>query len=196
MIMALAAPRAEPRAFAAHALHTLGTVLSDCGAQRWLADSEFAQLLVYHGHAKGREPPRPATTVGVAVSPTRFEQIRAANGSPRLAEIPQDQDAMEFELHFGPHVRLDILTTKAPGGGGAIARFLEQFGEGIQQVEYEVINVDRATEILRTRFGQQPVYPATRPGADGTRVNFFLTSTPEGKKVLIELVEVPRRGPA
>ena len=49
-----------------------------------------------------------------------------------------------------PHVHLDILTTKAPGGNGAIARFLEKFGEGIQQVELDVTDVDRATEILRT----------------------------------------------
>ena len=88
--------------------------------------------------------------------------------------------------------RLDILTTKAPGGGGAIARFLEKFGEGIQQVELEVTDVDRATEILRKRFQLEPVYPATRPGADGTRVNFFLVSTADNKKVLVELVEKPK----
>jgi hypothetical protein len=33
-----------------------------------------------------------------------------------------------------------------------------------------------------------PVYRATRAGADGTRVNFFLVPA-QGKKVLIELVE-------
>jgi hypothetical protein len=54
-----------------------------------------------------------------------------------------------------------------------------------------VKDVGRATEILRERFGQQPIYPQTRAGADGTRVNFFLVAAPEGKKVLIELVEAP-----
>ena len=67
----------------------------------------------------------------------------------------------------------DILTTPVPAGSGAIARFLEKFGEGIQQVEIDVTDVDRATEILRTRFKLDPIYPATRPGANGTRVNFF-----------------------
>ena len=43
---------------------------------------------------------------------------------------------------------LDILTTKSPGGTGAIASFLEKFGEGIQQVETDVTDVDRATETL------------------------------------------------
>jgi len=35
----------------------------------------------------------------------------------------------------------------------------------------------------------QAIYPATRAGADGTRVNFFLIPGPDGKKVLVELVE-------
>jgi hypothetical protein len=52
--------------------------------------------------------------------------------------------------------------------------------------------VDRATEILRTRFQVEPIYPATRPGANGTRVNFFLVSGRNGKKVLVELVEQPK----
>jgi hypothetical protein len=135
-------------------------------------------------------------TVGIAVRPTTFEKIRSANGSPPLADAPRDQDVLEFEIIGSSsgmsRTRLDILTTKAPGGGGAIARFLEKFGEGIQQVELEVTDVDRATEILRKRFQLEPVYPATRPGADGTRVNFFLVSTADNKKVLVELVEKPK----
>jgi hypothetical protein len=35
------------------------------------------------------------------------------------------------------------------------------------------------------------VYPATRPGADGTLVNFFLVPSPGAGKVLIELYQVP-----
>ncbi|OLE60010.1 MAG: hypothetical protein AUI36_12915 [Cyanobacteria bacterium 13_1_40CM_2_61_4] len=56
-------------------------------------------------------------------------------------------------------------------------------------MEYQTADVDRVTQLLRERFGQQAVYPQARLGADGTRVNFFLAATPEGKKVLIELVE-------
>jgi hypothetical protein len=88
---------------------------------------------------------------------------------------------------------LDILTTNAPGGNGAIARFLSKFGEGIQQVEIDVTDADRATEFLRTRFNLEPIYPATRSGANGTRVNFFLVNAPNSQKVLIELVERPKR---
>jgi hypothetical protein len=127
--------------------------------------------------------------VGIAVHPETFQKIRAANNSPRLADVPADQDAQEFELHLEDSIELDILTTHAPGGSGAIARFLEKFGEGMQQVEIYVRDVDRATTILHSRFGLAPIYPATRAGADGTRVNFFLAAAPDGKKVLIELVE-------
>ncbi|MGC1969591.1 MAG: hypothetical protein WA673_24245 [Candidatus Acidiferrales bacterium] len=127
--------------------------------------------------------------VGVAVHPNTFQKIRAANNSPRLADVPPDQDAQEFELRLEDSIEFDILTTRGPGGSGAIARYLQKFGEGIQQVEIYVRDVDRASEILRARFSLPPIYPATRAGADGTRVNFFLAATPEGKKVLIELVQ-------
>jgi tellurite resistance protein TerC len=135
-------------------------------------------------------------TVGIATSPRNFERIRKAHGSPRLADVPPDQDALEFELHVetddGPPLCFDILTTKDPDSDGAIAKFLKKFGEGIQQVEYEVSNVDRATQILADQFNQKAVYPATRPGANGTRINFFLVPTEAGKKILIELVEPAR----
>jgi len=128
-------------------------------------------------------------TVGIAVLPDTFAKIRVANGSPPLADVPPDQDALEFEFHFDGIIALDVLTTKAPGAGGAIDRFLNKFGEGIQQVEFEVNDVDRASDILYTRFNVEPIYPATRPGANCTRVNFFLVPGENGKKVLVELVE-------
>ncbi len=181
--------------------------------KQWEQDKEFASLLVHDPseqkilQAMNSSKIAARATVGVAVLPETFNRIREANGSPNLAEVPPDQDAMEFELHLtGPvafgeqrltrEFRLDILTTKQLGGDGAIAKFLAKFGEEIQQVEYEVTDVDRATQILADRFGQKAVYPATRPGADGTRVNFFLASLEVAvlgfKKILIELVEPAR----
>lgn len=132
-------------------------------------------------------PPR--FIVGVAVEAGTFAEIRAANSSPPLADVPPDQDAIEFELEFEDHVELDVLTTKDRKGSGAIARFLDKSGEGIQQVELYVRDLDRATEIFRTQLDAEPVYPTSRFGANGTRVNFFLLPAYDGKKVLIELVE-------
>jgi len=177
LIEQLCSAEESARRSAAMALYQMGAKLGRAAISPWCEDADFARLL--------SGPP----TVGLAVQPKVFDLLWAAVGSPRLADVPADQDAQEFEVRVD-EVRLDILTTR--GAPGAIARFLEKFGEGIQQVEFPVTGVDRATVLLRERQGVQPIYPEPRPGADGTRVNFFLAATPQGKKVLIELVEAPR----
>jgi tellurite resistance protein TerC len=189
------------RAWAASCLFAAGQTRALDSLQKWADDKDFREILARE-NLETMQAPIPFSiklTVGVAVLPEVFDKIRAANGSVPLADAPSDQDVLEFELEFKesgkPHVRLDILTTKAPGGNGAIARFLEKFGEGIQQVEIDVTDVDRATEILHTRFNVPPIFPATRAGANGTRVNFFLVNTSENQKLLVELVEQPKHNP-
>jgi hypothetical protein len=176
----LASADTKLRESAARDIYGQGWAIADRAIECWWKDKELSSLL---GAAS------PSVTVGIAVPQAAFDAIRRANDSPRFANVPPDQDAQEFELHFTDGVALDILTSKDPGGTGAIARYLAKFGQGIQQVEIRCRNVDRATEILREKLGVAAVYPATRPGADGTRINFFLVSTPEGGKVLIELYE-------
>jgi hypothetical protein len=187
LIRGLSSPDLANRERGAGELFRRGRELARAAITHWLADPELAAYFVLDASQF------PLTTVGVAVAPETFERIYAASGSPRLAVVPPNQDAKEFELHFAQGVRLDILTTRERGGAGAIARYLQKFDEGIQQVELLARNVDAATEILRSRFGVQPIYPATRDGADSTRVNFFLVSLPEKGpekgKLLIELVE-------
>ena len=151
----------------------------------WLRNTELAAHFVMNHSGE------PQATVGVAVHRGDFEKIRAANGTPRLADVPPDIDAEEFELHFADEVRLDVLTARDARGDGAIGRFLSKRGPGIQQVELDVRQVDRATEILRAQFNLKPVYAEARVGADRTRVNFFLVDVPGGGRLLIELVEAP-----
>ena len=177
-IAALASAVHEERDAAAEEIFVAGAVLARRAAKAWRADAELSSLI-------GGEP---AITVGIAVSRDAFRKIRAANGNPRLAEVPPDQDAEEFELHF-EGIALDVLTSKAPEGKGVIARYLARTGEGIQQVEFLCKDVDRATVLLQEKFGVKAVYAQARAGADGTRVNFFLVATPENEKVLIELYE-------
>jgi hypothetical protein len=165
---------------AATEIYRLGRAPADQAAASWWGDPELSQLL---------RGPDPVVTVGLAVERATFARIRDANGVPPLAHVPPDQDAEEFELHFRDTISLDVLTSRAPDGPGAIARYLAKFGEGIQQVEFRCVDVDRATTILKEAFGVVPVYPQTRAGADGTRVNFFLVPTPGAGKVLIELYE-------
>jgi hypothetical protein len=183
LIQSLADLDPARREAAASEIFRRGQELVRDTAEKWLADSQLAAMFI-----AGRSR-LPETTVGVAVQPELFDRIRQAHGSLRLANVPPDQDAKEFELHLSGEIRLDILTTKQPGGEGAIARYLQRFGEGIQQIELLTRKVDDATRILRERFSLQPVYPQTRAGADGARVNFFLVPTSQGKKILVELVE-------
>jgi hypothetical protein len=187
LISSLGSPDRASRERAAKELFSRGRGLARAAITEWLADSKFPATMVLDASQF------PITTVGIAVTPETFERVRVSNGAPRLADVPPDQDAREFELPFAQGIQLDILTTREPGGAGAIARYLQKFGEGIQQVELLARNVDAATEILRSHFGVQPIYPATRAGADGMRVNFFLVTLPEPGlekgKILIELVE-------
>jgi hypothetical protein len=175
-IRALAAAEEHTRGRAAAALYEAGRAAAEAATAAWRKDAELAALFTSH------------PTVGVAVHPETFDNIRLANGSPELADVPPDQDAREFELEFAGDVSLDILTTREPQGSGAIARFLGRRGEAIQQVELPVKDVDRATAILQERFSLAPLYPQTRRGANATRINFFLVQGPAAK-VLIELVE-------
>lgn len=182
-LAALASNEPSERTRAARAIYEAGSAMARAATREWRSDAELARLF------------RGEPTVGIAVMTERFESIRRASGMPKLAAVPPDQDAREFSLEFPGGVSLDVLTPREPDGTGAIARFLGRRGEDIQQVEFPVTDVDRAMAILRERFRIDPVYPETRAGADGTRVNFLLVSgrdnsgTPSGQKVLIELVE-------
>ena len=180
----LAANDAQLRAAAAERIYRYGRNLAERATVAWWRDEELTRLLM--GDKR-------CVTVGVAVPRETFARIRDANGGPELAAVPPEQDAVEFELHFGGGMALDVLTSRDPGGQGAIARFLERFGEGVQQVEFECLDVGSATVILRERLGVKTVYPEPRPGAGRTMINFFLLpvtgDTGESGKILIELYQ-------
>ena len=182
LLVRLAGADAADRERAAAEIFRQGCASAEPVLKQWFAEAEFRALVAGRG---------PLLTVGVAVEPAQFEEIRRRAAHVRLAQAPPDQDVRELELQFPHGVRLDILTTTDPAGEGAIAKFLKRFGAGIQQIECEVRDVARATALIRSRFALEPVYPEPRAGADGTRVNFFLAPVAEGRKVLIELVEVP-----
>jgi len=182
----LSAADESTRVAAATEIYRQGRIPADRAAFDWWKDAELSELLL---------SAKPIVTVGVAVRRETFARIRAANGQAELADVPQEQDAEEFELHFADGVELDVLTSGEPSGQGAIARFLAKFGEGVQQVEFRCLNVDRAMAILRERLRLAPIYPKARAGANGSKVNFVLVPVPgagaENAKVLIEFYELP-----
>jgi hypothetical protein len=111
----------EVRMTSATEIHHVGRALADHAVFPWWEDSELFSLL---------EGAHPFVTVGLAVTPERFKKIHEAYGLPRLAEVPPDQDAREFELHLPGGLSMDVLTSRDPNGEGAIAKFLKKFGEG------------------------------------------------------------------
>jgi hypothetical protein len=175
----LSSSDAVMRSAAATEIYRRGRAPADRAVYAWWGNPEFAELC-------GTSP---SVTVGLAVRRETFARIREANGLPPIAFVPPDQDAEEFELCFPNDISVDVLTTREPDGQGAIARYLAKFGEGVQQVEFRCKDVDRATQILKENFGVQPIYAQTRAGAGNTRVNFFLVSSSNSGKVLIELYE-------
>ncbi|MGA2419928.1 MAG: hypothetical protein ABSG69_07570 [Candidatus Acidiferrum sp.] len=180
LVDALCSADDAARVYAATQIYNIGIAPALRIADKWQQNTELAGLLA---------APTLHVTAGLAVFPSTFANIHAASGHPALAEVPPDQDAQEFELHYPNAVSLDILTSGEPDGNGAIAKFLNKFGQGIQQIEFQCKNVDRATEILNTAFAANAVYPATRQGANNTRINFFLVPA-ENEKLLIELYEL------
>jgi hypothetical protein len=183
-ISKLAAADAKEREAAAYELFRLGCASAEAVLRKWFADPEFRSQI---------RSGSMLLTVGLAVQPATFETIRARFGQPQLADAPPDQDVLEFELSFAHGVRLDMITPRTPGVEGPISKFLARFGEGIQQVECDVRDVSRATEILQQRFQVEPVYPQIRAGSNQTLVNFFLVPIAENRKLLIELVESPKK---
>ena len=131
------------RSAAATEIYRRGRAPADRAVYVWWTDPEFAALF----------GTTPAVTVGLAVRRETFARIREANGSPQLADVPPDQDAEEIELHFPNDVSVDVLTTRDPEGHGAIAKYLQKFGEGVQQVEFRCANVDRASPLSAVDMG-------------------------------------------
>src|ERR1051325_5424093 len=101
-IAGLSSSDARARADSASAIYATGRGRADQALQHWRQEEEFARLV-------GRDP---KVTVGLAVRPETFAEIREANGSPRLADVPAEQDASEFELHFAGDVSLAVLTPR------------------------------------------------------------------------------------
>src|ERR1700722_12605250 len=82
------------RTAAAAEIFRRGCDVARSATKGWFADSELASCFVLDASHF------PQATLGVAVEPATFERIRAACGSPHLADVPPDQDATEFELEF------------------------------------------------------------------------------------------------
>src|ERR1700730_12140453 len=90
-IAQLSSSQAAAREEAARELFRQGCAAAEPALRNWFANPEFRAPL---------RAGRPLLTVGIAVIPAHFEQIRGNCGQPRLAEVPPGQDARELEIEF------------------------------------------------------------------------------------------------
>lgn len=102
-------------------------------------------------------------------------------------ETNTDQGVREAMLGFADSAtRIQLL---APlNETSPIARFLERSGPGVQQLAFEVADIEHATAGLR-EHGMRVLYDEARRGTSGSLVNFIHPRDAGG--VLIELVEPP-----
>jgi methylmalonyl-CoA/ethylmalonyl-CoA epimerase len=79
---------------------------------------------------------------------------------------------------------VELLESTSPDG--AIAKFIEKKGEGIQHVAFRVENIDQALEDLKQK-GIRLIDQTPRKGAGGARIAFLHPKSTSG--VLVELCE-------
>jgi methylmalonyl-CoA/ethylmalonyl-CoA epimerase len=100
-------------------------------------------------------------------------------------ETNAGQGVREAMLEVGPQGgTIQLLAPTGPDS--PIAKFLDRSGPGVQQVAYEVNDIEAATADLRAR-GLRVLSETARRGTGGSLVNFIHPKDAGG--VLVELVQ-------
>jgi methylmalonyl-CoA/ethylmalonyl-CoA epimerase len=122
--------------------------------------------------------------VGIAVRKIEdalpLYRLLAPDSEVEYEDVPE-MKVRVAKIHLG-NTCLELIEPLP--GETAITKFLEKKGEGIHHVCLEVPDVDEATRALQAK-GCDFVYPASRPGSGGMRVNFLSPKSTRG--VLFEL---------
>jgi methylmalonyl-CoA/ethylmalonyl-CoA epimerase len=128
--------------------------------------------------------------VGIAVADldTAIEFYQRVFGMRCVhTEVNAEQGVREAMLAVGPTGDGGYLQLLAPlSPESTIAKFLDRYGPGVQQVAYTVTDVAAAGTALRDR-GLRLLYDTPRRGTGGSLINFVHPKDAGG--VLIELVE-------
>jgi methylmalonyl-CoA/ethylmalonyl-CoA epimerase len=109
-------------------------------------------------------------------------------------EVNEEQGVREAMMRApgdtGSATAVQLLAPLHPDS--TIAKFIDKFGPGLQQLAYRVTDVDKAAEVLRS-MGLRLLYPEARRGTANSRVNFVHPKDAGG--VLIELVQPAQAHP-
>jgi methylmalonyl-CoA/ethylmalonyl-CoA epimerase len=103
---------------------------------------------------------------------------------PVHEEVNEEQGVREAMLAAGDGPRIQLLAPLRPDS--PIGKFLGRNGPGIQQLAYEVADIEAVSATLRER-GMRLLYDTPKHGTAGSRVNFIHPKDAGG--VLVELVE-------
>ena len=113
----------------------------------------------------------------------------------RLAhrERNPDQGVEEAMIDFDGGASVQLLAPSTPES--TIAKFLDRRGPGLQQLAFEVADLESVSADLRGA-GMRLMYERPRPGTAGSSINFIHPQDAGG--VLVELVQPPGQpvGPA
>jgi methylmalonyl-CoA/ethylmalonyl-CoA epimerase len=103
--------------------------------------------------------------------------------SARAKEVVEEQKVTTLFLPVGES-EIEVLESTA--ADGAVARFIDSRGEGVQHIALRVEDIDAALAELKGK-GIRLIDEKPRRGADGSRIAFLHPKSTHG--VLLELVE-------
>jgi methylmalonyl-CoA/ethylmalonyl-CoA epimerase len=109
-----------------------------------------------------------------------------------LAEVPSQHVRVAFFILGWPgrEVRLELVEPTSPEAG--VAKFIEQHGEGLHHLSYDVDRLDDRLSALKAA-GIRLVDEHPRRGAHGASIAFLHPTSTAG--VLTELCEQPAESP-
>lgn len=121
--------------------------------------------------------------VGIAVRDveTALETFESLLGSPPYKMEEVESEGVATHFFRAGDVKIELL--ESMNADSSIARFLENRGEGLHHLAFEVDDLDAARDRLTAR-GFRLVGNARRPGADGKSIFFLHPKDTAG--VLIE----------
>ena len=103
----------------------------------------------------------------------------------KITEI-EEVESQKVKTAFIPIGQSEVELLESTDPEGAIAKFIDKKGEGIQHVAFRVDNIENALADLKEQ-GVRLIDEAPRPGAGGARIAFLHPKATHG--VLVELCE-------
>jgi methylmalonyl-CoA epimerase len=103
----------------------------------------------------------------------------------RLTHIEEVKE-QKVKIAFLPAKDVNLELVQSTDPEGAISKFIEKKGEGIQHIAFKVVDIEQALKYLREK-GVELIDAIPRKGAHGAKIAFLHPKSASG--VLVELCE-------